>query len=1380
MASRDALRVVARADLNAGVGGFALLDQPGARSGPLVASAVALAASGAAVWIGTDDGLVVTCGIHQGAVPTGEARARVSVDDVTRVDARAPPPDGSGSEPSPDERRSPDEPSSPLSSRVSALAHLPAARCVAAVTESRGVTLHAHRSVVPVPRTRAALAVADATDPGSAAGSGAVLLVARGAKKRLELFRAVLGVRDDDRGADMLHVAPLREIGLGVAHPARAVACDAGANRCVLAVENKGYFAVNLTSGSASELYDFEAEEKKTTSETIAAASAEHKLGVFRPTRGGDYDAMFEGPERNAPKKNKTLRDPAPPPAFVLADDSRANPIHREPSSVEEDDSRMSAAVARRAFFAARANRGAAIGRDVSGTRAEEEDEEGTQGTRPRARGGMLEDVVLATREGAGGGEGSEEEGKEEGKEEAAALVSLAAAGPWIVAADAAGDAWAWDASARGERFEREVRENETGGARPLRGAKDSRSLRLRLPSQRLTPPPSDARPGREDLARPGGEDLLRTRRPFRPTLVAGAPRGVPLASARRVTPSSRSSDGKEKSNGRGLGSMVFSPPEPFEAAAPTVVVVRGASVEVRRAIAVEAELRGMLAAARGSPSPVSKLRAAVALARAASEDGVGTATAESPEPGSVDVLAAVEAAAGHAAMRELAFAFAAERFAAAAALVDPIEVAAYFPTERPDFILGKRGAEKKTAAEGGAFRGVADADALLGETRKVHWGTHAPPEDVAKIIAETLRRREEATRRRNSRRTTPAVSDPNGGGTQTESSLQKPFQSLPELLLDAKRAACRYFETSLSFPLPPGDARKRRLETLLARLRAETGAAGALEASLADDSAHDVDPAVAAYYCDARGRRLAHATITARSDAEAALDEWAAIARGEAVEAPDLGPELGLGPPGAARRAATEISETSFPRGRSFETGPFREGGEAAGTLEGTIVTNGSGARALAGEELARESAFGRGAALAAARCAAKTLADGFGAEYPTSMFRRRVVDGAGRFFGGDGGGDGDGDGGGDGDGDDSRGVSLGVSLGTVRANLDALAARHVPWILAVDAGLGEAVLAAPRFQRATAPERALRLLRAGGARPRLVAAHLERRVAPGGAGRRDPRTHTELALALLEAEERELLEAGESGSEGRADVAEETAIDFAVDFAGASSSDVVASASNPSLTFLAHLSRLPRLYDARAVLDALDPRAKTSADAWGGLERGLARGVRVAPATLEARVTRRRRELALLRFRTGEHAAVARLAQDLWRTDAARDAVAAAHCEAAGAAATTATLRARLRSGDVAGATRLLVEATATGEEGGAEGGGARRETLGPTRRFAGVALDLDAAEKAANAAAKARPEYSEYEAALRELRAARGDPRGEATGTRRPEKDERRGRR
>ena len=69
---------------------------------------------------------------------------------------------------------------------------------------------------------------------------------------------------------------------------------------------------------------------------------------------------------------------------------------------------------------------------------------------------------------------------------------------------------------------------------------------------------------------------------------------------------------------------------------------------------------------------------------------------------------------------------------------------------------------------------------------------------------------------------------------------------------------------------------------------------------------------------------------------------------------------------------------------------------------------------------------------------------------------------------------------------------------------------------------------------------------------------------------------------------------------------------------------------------------------------------------------------------------------------------------------------------------------------------ATRLLVEATATTREEGAEGG----ETLGATRRFAGVALDLDAAEKAANAAAKAWPEYAEYEAALRELRAARGD--------------------
>ena len=762
----------------------------------------------------------------------------------------------------------------------------------------------------------------------------------------------------------------------------------------------------------------------------------------------------------------------------------------------------MSAAVARRAFFAARAHRGAAIGRDVSGTRAEEDDEEGTQGTRPRARGGMLEDVVLATREGAGGGEGSEEEGKEEGKEEAAALVSLAAAGPWIVAADAAGDAWAWDASARGERFEREVRENETGGARPLRGAKDSRSLRLRLPSQRLTPPPSDARPGREDLARPGREDLLRTRRPFRPTLVAGAPRGVPLASARRVTSSSRSSDGKKKSNGRGLGSGVFFPPEPFEAAAPTVVVVRGASVEVRRAIAVEAELRGMLAAARGSPSPVSKLRAAVALARAASEDGVGTATAESPDPGSVDVLAAVEAAAGHAAMRELAFAFAAERLAAAADLVDRSRSPRASRRSDRTLFWGSEAPKKKPPRRAGRFEASRTRTLCSGRRGRCTGGR-------------TRRRR---TSRKSSPRRSGGGRRRRGGGTRGGRPPSAPKRSRRpprKIRLGSKnrfraspssswtRSAPRAVTSRRAFRsrFPPGtrvSADWRRFSRASARRPARR----ARWRRRWRTTRRTTSTPPSRYYAT----RAGVASRTPPSPRGATRRRrWTSgrRSRGARRWRRRTSDPSRLGPPGGAASGDGAFGDVISP-GTVFRDGALSRGRGGRGYPEGTIVTNGSGARALAG----RNSRASRrsGAARRSRRRGARRRRSRTGSGRSTRLRCFGAASSTGRVdFSEDGDGGGDGDGG-DGDGGGRRRRSARRRLARYRPREPRRARGETrPLDPRRGRGFGEASSRRPLPARDGA-ERALRLLRAGGARPRLVAATssaASRRAARGGATR-------------------------------------------------------------------------------------------------------------------------------------------------------------------------------------------------------------------------------------------------------------------------------------
>ena len=1104
MASRGA-RVVARADLNAGVSGFALLDPPGARSGPLVASAVALAERRRGL-DRHDDGLVVTCGIHQGAVPTGE-RGRASPWTTSRASTRAPPPDGSGSDPP---RTSGGRPTTVVASFVSRLRPRapPAARCVAAVTDAR----HPPRAPIgrPGPRT-APPSPSPTRRTGSAAGSGAVLLVAHGAK-RLELFRAVLGVRDDDR-APTCYTSRRSAVGLGVAHPARR---RVRRRREPMRPrrQNKG------TSPSTDvrvgvDALDFEAEEETTAKQSPRGANTNSASSDRRR-------AATTTPCSKAPNETRRRTKPSATPAARVRPRGR---FVRRP-----DTSRT--VLRRGGRFAVSARSRARLRRPREPRRRDRPRRQrdprgggrrrGTR-TRPRARGGML-GRRSRDAEGAGGG-GFGGGGKEGGNGEAAALVSLAAAGPWIVAADAAGDAWAWDASARGERFEREVRENETGGARPLRGA----GIRARSP-----PPPfaaSDAAPVRrssgEKTARPG-------RRPFAnaSTVSSDARRGrarrPPRVGATRhfFVPVLRR---KEKSNGRGLGSMVFSPRAVQGGAAGGGG--RRASVEVRRAIASSGASRD----ARGGARSLARLelRAAVALARAANGDDVGTATAE---PRSGASTSSPPSKPPRGTRRCAGWPSRSPRgFAAAADLVDPIEVAACF-RGRPDFIWGSE-APKKTAAEAGRFERRGRGRSAR-ETQ-VHWGTHAPPRTSRKSSP----RRSGGGRRRR------------GGGTRGGRPRVHPngVVAPPKIRLGSKNR----FRAS---PAPPGREARRvpllRDEPFVplppgtrvaptgdaSRASARRPARRAAEASLADDSAQMSPRRRGGHYCGARASpRARHHHRAERRGA--ALDEWAAIARGEAVEAPDLGPELGLGPPARARRAATEISERHFP-GTVFRDGARgRRPRYPRGNDRHERVR-----RSCAGGELAHESRSGARRSRRGARRRRSRTGSGRSASF---VFRRASSTGRVDF---------------------SEETAAETETETeAETETETESPQYRP--REPRRARGETRPLDPRRGRgfgrgrprgAPFPARRrwneLRLLRAGGA----VSARRRAPRAPRRAGRRGAARPGRTPSSRARSSRRRSgnSRGGRIWIEARADVAEETEMDFAVDFAGVSSSDVVASA--------------------------------------------------------------------------------------------------------------------------------------------------------------------------------------------------------------------------
>ena len=288
MGGREALRAVARADLNQLVGGLALLEQEGARSRPVSASALALESCGRTFWVGCESGEVVRCRVAQGADAAGEVWTRVSVEDMTLVvDARtattrpsSAPPDATGQPPAAHPNRDQDASARAGTLEVRQLAPLPTLACAAALTDAAGVTLHAHRDVFAIPGT----ARADAIAADALGAHPTQIVVSNRDVKRLTVFDVALAASEK---RPTLVATPVRTVVLGIAHPALELARFGDD---VVAGTPRGYARANLVDGFAEALAPMRRDA--TFVDDARARRVARRLEIRRPTKE-PYDSMF-------------------------------------------------------------------------------------------------------------------------------------------------------------------------------------------------------------------------------------------------------------------------------------------------------------------------------------------------------------------------------------------------------------------------------------------------------------------------------------------------------------------------------------------------------------------------------------------------------------------------------------------------------------------------------------------------------------------------------------------------------------------------------------------------------------------------------------------------------------------------------------------------------------------------------------------------------------------------------------------------------------------------------------------------------------------------------------------------------------------------------
>ena len=288
MGGREALRAVARADLNQLVGGLALLEQEGARSRPVSASALALESCGRTFWVGCESGEVVRCRVAQGADAAGEVWTRVSVEDMTLVvDARtattrpsSAPPDATGHPPAARPNRDQDASARAGTLEVRQLAPLPTLACAAALTDAAGVTLHAHRDVFAIPGT----ARADAIAADALGAHPTQIVVSNRDVKRLTVFDVALAASEK---RPTLVATPVRTVVLGIAHPALELARFGDD---VVAGTPRGYARANLVDGFAEALAPMRRDA--TFVDDARARRVARRLEIRRPTKE-PYDSMF-------------------------------------------------------------------------------------------------------------------------------------------------------------------------------------------------------------------------------------------------------------------------------------------------------------------------------------------------------------------------------------------------------------------------------------------------------------------------------------------------------------------------------------------------------------------------------------------------------------------------------------------------------------------------------------------------------------------------------------------------------------------------------------------------------------------------------------------------------------------------------------------------------------------------------------------------------------------------------------------------------------------------------------------------------------------------------------------------------------------------------
>tara|TARA_B110000977_G_scaffold133666_1_gene170218 strand:+ start:3917 stop:7006 length:3090 start_codon:yes stop_codon:yes gene_type:complete len=309
-------RRVARADLDALVGGFESRGELQGARDPLTATALIMDPAGENVHVGFATGEVCSLRVVQGTTPAGDVCTRFVVDDLTRVQ------EALASTSSTTEPEAPDVSSSNFSIRE--LISVPTLRCVTARADA-GVTVHYHghqstRKVFCIPNTANSSAIA--TDTTGKYPTRVAVVCPEGKKKvvvyELPDYSNISEKVNKTKNQPTVVFSIAFERILGSAFPVLTVAWHGGT--WVVSTPSS-VVRVRLKDGLAEPLIDTSGNNSsRKNNRNIKRRDDLSSLAPVRPSDQG-YDAMFGGSGVIVDKAREDIKliDPSLAPAFDVS-----------------------------------------------------------------------------------------------------------------------------------------------------------------------------------------------------------------------------------------------------------------------------------------------------------------------------------------------------------------------------------------------------------------------------------------------------------------------------------------------------------------------------------------------------------------------------------------------------------------------------------------------------------------------------------------------------------------------------------------------------------------------------------------------------------------------------------------------------------------------------------------------------------------------------------------------------------------------------------------------------------------------------------------------------------------------------------------------------